>query len=88
MKIEKLVLFLVLLPLIAFFFLILLPLILLYGALMVLLHRPIQFRTVGRGFFSGEGKSSSGSDDVIDVEVIHSENSSGCEDASGRALRQ
>lgn len=87
MKIEKLILIILLLPLIAFFFLILLPLILIYGAVMVLLHKPIFFR-MGSSGFAGEEQPGPEDDDVIDVEVIHSENAGAGDGDPERALHR
>ena len=87
MRIEKLILIVLLLPLIAFFFLILLPLILIYGFIMVLLHKPVFFR-MGSSGFAGTGETEPENDDVIDVEVIHSENAGAGDEGPERALRR
>ena len=87
MKIEKLILIIFLLPLIAFFLVILLPLILIYGFLMVLLHKPISFR-IGSAGFPGAKEDRPESDDVIDVEVIHSESAGANDEGSERAIRR
>ena len=87
MRLEKLVLGLLLLPFLLFVVLILLPLILIYGAIMLLLHKPVHytFRNTSSAF---KKTPQEGEEDVIDVEVIHSEPAGEKNEFSGRTLNQ
>lgn len=85
MNMKKLIAGLILLPLILFLLLVLLPIILLYGLLMMILRKPVTF-SYGQYGFPGTQQQKQ-DDDVIDVEVIHSENTGEQNDLSGRSLR-
>jgi hypothetical protein len=87
MRIEKLIAGLILLPIILFVLLILLPLILIYGVIMLLLHKPVHY-TFRRTTANVRNPEANQNDDVIDVEVIHSESGGEKDDLSERSLNR
>lgn len=86
MRFEKILAGLILLPIILIVLLIFLPLILIYGAIMLLLHKPVHYTF--RKTTTTVRKTPSGEDEVIDVEVIRTETSGEKNDISGRTLNQ
>ena len=89
MKFEKLIAGLIILPFILILLIILLPLILLFGILSLVLRRPIGKTFIKTNSFqwNTQQQAPKQDDDVIDVEVIHSENPGDKNDLSGRSLR-
>lgn len=88
MKVEKLIAGLILLPFIVLLLLILLPLILFFGILSLVFRRPVGKTFIKTDSFQWNTQQKERQDDdVIDVEVIHSENTGEKNDLSGRTLR-
>ena len=87
MKLEKFILGLLLFPLILVILLIFLPLVILYGAIMLMLRKPVHFSYASHPFFNRQKEQSSGNDDIIDVEVIQAEDVGEQNDSSGRSLQ-
>ena len=85
MRIEKVILGLLLLPFIISILIVLLPLILLFGIISIVTGRSFIKKTSFQWQNASVQKESD--DDVIDVEVIRSENSGEQNDISGRSLR-
>ena len=90
MRIEKLILGLLLLPFIIVILLILFPLILFFGILSLIAGKPLGqsfVRTASFQWKTPSARKPQDDDDVIDVEVIRSENTGEQHDISGRSLR-
>lgn len=90
MCLKKLMLGLLLLPFVLVILIILIPFILFFGILSVIFRRPMGTRFVKTATFHWQGaapQQPSQDDDVIDVDVIRSENTGEQNDISGRTLR-
>ena len=88
MRVEKFILGLILFPLILCFLIILLPLIFLFGIISVLTGKSMGRSFVKTASFHWQTPPAQKTeDDVIDVEVIRSENTGDQNDISGRSLQ-
>jgi hypothetical protein len=89
MCLKKLILGLLLLPFVLVILIILIPFILFFGILSVIFQRPMGTRFVNTATFRWQGAAPQPprDDDVIDVDVIRSENTGEQNDISGRTLR-
>ena len=88
MRIERFILGLILFPLILCFLIILLPLIFLFGIISVLTGRSMGRSFVKTAAFQWQTPpTQKTADDVIDVEVVRSENTGDQNDISGRSLQ-
>ena len=88
MKLEKFLLGLILFPVVLLVLMVFLPLVILYGVIMLTLRRPVHFSYVNHPFFNRQRQQqSSGSEDIIDVEVIRAEDAGEKSDVSERSLQ-
>ena len=86
MRIERFLLGLILFPLVILFLIILLPLILLFGIISIMTGRSF-VKTASFRWQNASAQKKAADDDVIDVEVVRSENTGEQNDISGRSLR-
>ena len=86
MRIEKFILGLLLLPIIIAFLVVLLPLILLFGIISIITGRSF-VKTASFRWQNASTQKQAADDDVIDVEVVRTENTGEQNDISGRSLQ-
>ena len=87
MKLERLILGLLLLPFVLALFVILLPLIMIFGIIALVSRRNLVRTFVSTQTFRQQPSGQKQDDDIIDVEVIRSEDAGEQNDLSGRHLR-
>lgn len=89
MYLKKLLLGLLLLPFILVVLIVFIPVILFFGILSVMFRRPMGTTFVKTATFRWQGKTAQPrqDEDVIDVEVVRSEDTGEQNDISGRSLR-
>ena len=89
MRIERFILGLLLFPLVILFLIVLLPLILLFGIISIITGRQLGRSFVKSSYIRWQTQNApkKEDDDIIDVEVIRSENTGEQNDISGRSLQ-